>query len=105
MVDHPGNLVNDYFSTNINTPEKLIAYIISGCDNGRRDCGHKCEWQEDNTYSRTWTTMEDLNDDGRFDPDEYVEHTETGLPGVYNFFFYGTKFIYNRFIVIIFFFY
>ena len=91
MVDHPGNLVNDYFSTNINTPEKLIAYIISGCDNGRRDCGHRCEWQEDNTYSRTWTTMEDLNDDGRFDPDEYVEHTETGLPGVYNFFFYGTK--------------
>lgn len=91
MVDHPENLVSDYFGTNINTPEKLIAYIVAGCDNGKRDCGHKCEWQEDNTYSRTWRTMEDLNNDGRFDPDEYVEHTETGLPGVYNFFFYGTK--------------
>ena len=91
MVDHPENLVSDYFGTNINTPEKLIAYIVAGCDNGRRDCGHKCEWQEDNTYTRTWRTMEDLNNDGRFDPDEYVEHTETGLPGVYNFFFYGTK--------------
>lgn len=91
MVDHPENLVSDYFGTNINTPEKLIAYIVAGCDNGRRDCGHKCEWQEDNTYSRTWRTMEDLDNDGRFDPDEYVEHTETGLPGVYNFFFYGTK--------------
>lgn len=91
MVDHPENLVSDYFGTNINTPEKLIAYIVAGCDNGQRDCGHKCEWQEDNTYTRTWRTMEDLNNDGRFDPDEYVEHTETGLPGVYNFFFYGTK--------------
>lgn len=91
MVDHPENLVSDYFDTNINTPEKLVSYIVSGCDNGRRDCGHRCEWQEDNTYSRTWRTMEDLNNDGRFDPDEYVEHYEDGLPGVYNFFFYGTK--------------
>ena len=91
MVDHPDNLVNDYFNTNVNTPEKLISYIVAGCDNGKRDCGHRCEWQEDNTYSRTWREMVDLNDDGRFDPDEWKEFTEEGLPGVYNSFFYGTK--------------
>ena len=43
MVDHPENLISDYYNTNINTPEKLIAYIVAGCDNGKRDCGHKCE--------------------------------------------------------------
>ena len=90
MVDHPENLVSDYFSTNINTPEKLIAYIVAGCDNGRRDCGHKCEYSEDG-YSRTWTEMEDLNGDGRIEFDELVEYSEDGLPGVYNSFFYGTK--------------
>ena len=91
MVDHPENLVSDYYGTNINTPEKLIAYIVAGCDNGRRDCGHKCEWQEEGTYSRTWTEMEDLNGDGRIEFDELVEYSEDGLPGVYNSFFYGTK--------------
>ncbi len=91
MVDHPENLVNTDLGTNINTPEKLIAYIVAGCDNGRRDCGHKCEWQEENTYSRTWTEMEDLNGDGRIEFDELVEHREDNLPGVYNSFFYGTK--------------
>ena len=91
MVDHPENLVSDYFGTNINTPEKLIAYIVAGCDNGKRDCGHKCEWQEEGTYSRTWTEMEDLNGDGRIEFDELVEYSEDNLPGVYNSFFYGTK--------------
>ncbi len=91
MVDHPENLVSDYFGTNINTPEKLISYIVAGCDNGKRDCGHRCEWQEDNTYTRTWREMADLNGDGRFDLDEWVEYSEEGLPGVYNSFFYGTK--------------
>lgn len=90
MADHPGNLVNDYYNTNVNTPEKLIAYIVAGCDNGRRDCGHKCEYSEDG-YSRTWQEMEDFNGDGRIDPDEWATREETGLPGVYNFYFYGTK--------------
>ena len=90
MVDHPENLVSDYYNTNINTPEKLIAYIVAGCDNGKRDCGHKCEYSEDG-YSRTWTEMEDLNGDGRIEFDELVEYREDGLPGVYNSFFYGTK--------------
>ena len=35
--------------------------------------------------------MEDLNGDGRIDPDEWVTHYEDGFPGVYNFYFYGTK--------------
>ena len=90
MVDHPDNLVSDYYGTNINTPEKLIAYIVAGCDNGKRDCGHKCEYSEDG-YSRTWTEMEDLNGDGRIEFDELVEYREDNLPGVYNSFFYGTK--------------
>ena len=90
MVDHPENLVSDYYGTNINTPEKLIAYIVAGCDNGKRDCGHKCEYSEDG-YSRTWKEMEDLNGDGRIEFDELVEYREDGLPGVYNSFFYGTK--------------
>ncbi len=90
MVDHPENLVSDYYGTNINTPEKLIAYIVAGCDNGKRDCGHKCEYSEDG-YSRTWTEMEDLNGDGRIEFDELVEYREDNLPGVYNSFFYGTK--------------
>ena len=89
MVDHPDNLVSDYFGTNVNTPEKLIAHIVAGCDNGQRDCGHKCEWAENYTY--TWSEMEDLNGDGRIDFDEWVEHTKTDLPGVYNSYFYGTK--------------
>ena len=91
MVDHPYNLVSDYFGTNVNTPEKLVAYIVAGCDNGKRDCGHKCEYREDGNYSRTWQEMEDLNGDGRIDPDEWVTHYEDGFPGVYNFYFYGTK--------------
>ena len=91
MVDHPANLVSDYYGTNVNTPEKLIAYIVAGCDNGKRDCGHKCEYREDGNYSRTWEEMEDLNGDGRIDPDEWVTHYEDGFPGVYNFYFYGTK--------------
>ncbi len=90
MVDHPENLVSDYYGTNVNTPEKLIAYIVAGCDNGKRDCGHKCEYSEDG-YSRTWTEMEDLNGDGRIEFDELVEYREDNLPGVYNSFFYGTK--------------
>lgn len=90
LADHPGNLVSDYFGTNVNTPEKLIAYIIANCDNGKRDCGHKCEYSEDG-YSHVWKEMEDLNGDGRIDMDEWVEHREDNLPGVYNFFFYGTK--------------
>ena len=90
MVDHPDNLVSDYYGTNINTPEKLIAYIVAGCDNGKRDCGHKCEYSEDG-YSRTWKEMEDLNGDGRIEFDELVEYREDNLPGVYNSFFYGTK--------------
>lgn len=90
MVDHPDNLVSDYYNTNINTPEKLIAYIVAGCDNGKRDCGHKCEYSEDG-YSRTWKEMEDLNGDGRIEFDELVEYREDNLPGVYNSFFYGTK--------------
>ena len=90
MVDHPENLVSDYYGTNINTPEKLIAYIVAGCDNGKRDCGHKCEYSEDG-YSRTWKEMEDLNGDGRIEFDELVEYREDNLPGVYNSFFYGTK--------------
>lgn len=90
LADHPGNLVSDYFNTNVNTPEKLIAYIIANCDNGKRDCGHKCEYSEDG-YSHVWKEMEDLNGDGRIDMDEWVEHREDNLPGVYNFFFYGTK--------------
>lgn len=91
MVDHPANLVSDYFGTNVNTPEKLIAYIVAGCDNGKRDCGHRCEYEADGNYSRTWQEMEDINGDGRIDPDEWVTHTKDGYPGVYNFFFYGTK--------------
>ena len=91
MVDHPYNLVSDYFGTNVNTPEKLIAYIVAGCDNGKRECGHKCEYREDGNYSRTWQEMEDLNGDGRIEPDEWVTYTEDGFPGVYNFYFYGTK--------------
>ena len=90
MVDHPENLISDYYNTNINTPEKLIAYIVAGCDNGKRDCGHKCEYSADG-YSRTWTEMEDLNGDGRIEFDELVEYREDNLPGVYNSFFYGTK--------------
>lgn len=90
MVDHPENLISDYYNTNIDTPEKLIAYIVAGCDNGKRDCGHKCEYSEDG-YSRTWKEMEDLNGDGRIEFDELVEYYEDNLPGVYNSFFYGTK--------------
>lgn len=90
MVDHPGNLVSDYYGTNVNTPEKLIAHIVAGCDNGQRDCGHKCEYSEDG-YSREWKEMEDLNGDGRIEFDEWVTYTEDGLPGVYNSYFYGTK--------------
>jgi hypothetical protein len=90
VADHPGNLVSDYFNTNVNTPEKLIAYIIANCDTGKRDCGHKCEYSEDG-YSYVWKEMEDLNGDGRIDMEEWVEHREDNLPGVYNFFFYGTK--------------
>ena len=90
MVDHPENLISDYYNTNINTPEKLIAYIVAGCDNGKRDCGHKCEYSEDG-YSRTWKEMEDINGDGRIEFDELVEYHEDNLPGVYNSFFYGTK--------------
>jgi hypothetical protein len=35
--------------------------------------------------------MEDLNNDGRIEEHEWIEHREEGLPGVDNFFFYGTK--------------
>lgn len=90
MVEHPDNFVNDYYNSNVNTPEKLIAYIIAGCDNGTKDCGHKCEYSEDG-YSHVWKEMEDLNGDGRIELDEWVEHREDGLPGVYNYYFYGTK--------------
>jgi hypothetical protein len=90
MADHPDNLQNDYFGTNVNTPEKLIAYIVAGCDNGMRECGHKCEYSEDG-YSYVWQEMEDINGDGRIDFDEWVEHRIDGLPGVYNSYFYGTK--------------
>lgn len=90
MADHPDNLQNDYFGTNVNTPEKLIAYIVAGCDNGMRECGHKCEYSE-NGYSYVWQEMEDINGDGRIDFDEWVEHRIDGLPGVYNSYFYGTK--------------
>ncbi len=90
MADHPDNLQNDYFGTNVNTPEKLIAYIVAGCDNGQRECGHKCEYSEDG-YSYVWQEMEDINGDGRIDWDEWVEHSIDGLPGVYNSYFYGTK--------------
>ena len=90
MVDHPGNLVSDYFGTNVNTPEKLIAHIVAGCDNGQRDCGHKCVYSADG-YSREWQEMEDLDGDGRITFDEWVTYTEDGLPGVYNSYFYGTK--------------
>lgn len=90
MVDHPDNLLNDYFGTNVNTPEKLIAHIIAGCDNGQRECGHKCEYSEDG-YSYIWKEMEDLNNDGRIEFDEWVEHRKDNLPGVYNSYFYGTK--------------
>ncbi|MBQ6613223.1 MAG: hypothetical protein IIX19_05820 [Alistipes sp.] len=89
MAEHPDNLQNDYFGTNVNTPEKLIAYIVAGCDNGQRECGHKCEWSENYVY--TWQEMEDLNGDGRIDFDEWVEKSIEGLPGVYNSYFYGTK--------------
>lgn len=89
IADHPENLANDYYGTNVNTPEKLIAYIIAGCDNGKRDCGHKCEWAENYTY--TWKEMEDLNGDGRIEFDEWVDKSVDGLPGVYHSFFYGTK--------------
>ena len=90
MADHPDNLKNDYFGTNVNTPEKLIAYIVAGCDNGQRECGHKCEYSEDG-YSYVWQEMEDINGDGRIDWDEWVEHRIDDLPGVYNSYFYGTK--------------
>lgn len=90
MADHPDNLQNDYFGTNVNTPEKLIAYIIASCDNGQRECGHKCEYSEDG-YSYVWQEMEDINGDGRIDWDEWVEHRIDNLPGVYNSYFYGTK--------------
>lgn len=90
MADHPDNLQNDYFGTNVNTPEKLIAYIVAGCDNGQRECGHKCEYSEDG-YSYVWQEMEDINGDGRIDWDEWVEHRIDDLPGVYNSYFYGTK--------------
>ena len=90
MADHPDNLQNDYFGTNVNTPEKLIAYIVAGCDNGQRECGHKCEYSEDG-YSYVWQEMEDINGDGRIDWDEWVEHSIDNLPGVYNSYFYGTK--------------
>lgn len=89
IADHPENLANDYYGTNVNTPEKLIAYIIAGCDNGKRDCGHKCEWSEN--YTHTWKEMEDLNGDGRIEFDEWVDKSVDGLPGVYHSFFYGTK--------------
>lgn len=88
---HPGNLVNEDLGTAIDTTEKLIAYIISMCDTGKTDQGHKCVYREDGNYSRTWETMEDLNGDGRFTSDEWVEHTEDGLPGVHNYCFYGTE--------------
>lgn len=90
MADHPDNLQNDYFGTNVNTPEKLIAYIVAGCDNGQRECGHKCVYSEDG-YSYVWQEMEDLNGDGRIEFDEWVEKRIDGLPGVYNSYFYGTK--------------
>lgn len=90
MADHPENLRNTYLGTNVNTPEKLIAHIVAGCDNGQRECGHKCEYSEDG-YSYTWKEMDDLNGDGRIEFDEWVEHTLTDLPGVYNSYFYGTK--------------
>ena len=90
MADHPENLQNDYFGTNVNTPEKLIAYIVAGCDNGQRECGHKCVYSEDG-YSYVWQEMEDLNGDGRIEFDEWVEKRIDNLPGVYNSYFYGTK--------------
>ena len=90
MVDHPENLVSDYFGTNVNTPEKLIAYIVAGCDNGTRDCGHKCEYSADGYY-REWQEMEDLDGDGRITSDEWVTYREDNLPGVCNSYFYGTK--------------
>jgi hypothetical protein len=90
MADHPDNLVSEYYGTNVNTPEKLIASIVAGCDNGKRDCGHKCEYSE-NGYVYSWSEMEDLNGDGRIEPDEWVEKSIDGLPGVYHSFFYGTK--------------
>lgn len=90
MADHPGNLQNDYYGTNVNTPEKLIAYIVAGCDNGQRECGHKCVYSEDG-YSYVWQEMEDLNGDGRIEFDEWVEKSIDNLPGVYNSYFYGTK--------------
>ena len=89
MADHPDKLQNDYFGTTVDTPEKLIAYIVAGCDNGQRECGHKCEWAE--SYSYVWQEMEDLNGDGRIEFDEWVEKRIDNLPGVYNSYFYGTK--------------
>lgn len=91
IAEHPGNFINEDLGTKIDTTEKLIAYIISLCDTGKRDEGHMCVYEEDGVYTRRWETMEDLNGDGRFTQDEWVEHTEDYTEGVYNMCFYGTE--------------
>lgn len=91
IAEHPYNLSNDELGTTINTPEKLIAYIVTMCDTGKTDEGHMCVYEEDGIYTRTWKTMEDLNNDGRYTQDEWVTHTEDYTEGVYNSCFYGTK--------------
>lgn len=65
----------------INTPEKIAAYLKTN--------GTVCEYSADG-YFHTWNEYYDWDGDNIFDDDDYKTETEK-VPGVYNFYFYGTK--------------
>ena len=86
IAEHPLNIEN----AECDTPEKLAAYICALVDTGTNvnPQGHTCEWREDGNYSRTWMDWADLDGDGIFE--SYVEKSQDGYPGVYNF-YHGEK--------------
>ena len=86
IADHPLNIE----AAACDTPEKLVAYICSLVDTGTitNPQGHTCEWREDGNYSRTWMDWADLDGDGIFE--SYVEKSQDGYAGVYNF-YHGQK--------------
>ena len=84
----PSNFVNDEIGTNINTPEKLIAEIISSCDTGTMsEAGISAEWQESGIYVREWTEWEDTDGDGYCE----VVYKSEEREGAFHFFPYGKE--------------
>lgn len=78
IAEFPANFTDPIYGLGIDTPEKLISYIMTN--------GQECIYSDN--YSRTW--WEYVWDE---EQNTYIEEwfSEDGLPGVYNFYFYGTE--------------